>query len=280
VLATATDLEIVPVDGDGVVNLAALEQMLAKDDRPAIVAIQLANNETGVVQPVADAAHIAHAAGALLHCDAVQAVGRISVDFEALGTDLLSISAHKIGGPQGAGALVIADGIATVAMQRGGGQEFGRRAGTENVAAIAGFGAAAEELHRSRSAEAMKLASLRDRLEDGVRKVAPGAAVLGSNVARVPNTSCIAAAGTANDVQVMALDLAGIAVSAGAACSSGKVGRSHVLAAMGVLPSLAGSAIRVSVGWHNEAADIDRFLDAWRPLAMREETKSAAAPAA
>ena len=280
VLATATDIEIVPVDSDGIVDLAVLEQTLAKDDRPAIVAIQLANNETGVVQPVGDAARIAHAAGALLHCDGVQALGRISVDFEALGADLLSVSAHKIGGPQGAGALVIADGVATVAMQRGGGQEFGRRAGTENVAAIAGFGAAADELHKGWSAEAMKLASLRDRLEDSVRQVAPGAAILGSNGARVPNTSCIAAAGTANDVQVMALDLAGIAVSAGAACSSGKVGRSHVLAAMGVSPTVAGSAIRVSVGWHNEVADIDRFLDAWRPLAMREETRSAAAPAA
>jgi len=280
VLATATGNEIVPVDGDGIVDLAALETMLAADDRPAIVALQLANNETGVVQPVAEAACIAHAAGALLHCDAVQAVGRIPVEFGALGADLMSVSAHKIGGPQGAGALVIADGIATVAMQRGGGQEFGRRAGTENVPAIAGFGAAAAELRKGGSDEAAKLASLRDRLESGIRRIAPGATILGSKATRVPNTVCVAATGTANDVQVMALDLAGIAVSAGAACSSGKVGRSHVLSAMGVSPSLAGSAIRVSVGWHNEAADIDRFLDAWRPLAWREEKSSAAAPAA
>ena len=280
VLATATDIGIVPVDGNGIVDLAALEQMLAKSDRPAIVALQFANNETGVVQPVAEAARIAHAAGALLHCDAVQAAGRIPVDFGALGADLLSVSAHKIGGPQGAGALVIADGVATVAMQRGGGQELGRRAGTENVAAIAGFGAAAHELHKGWSAEATKLAALRDRLEDGIRQVAPHASIFGSTVARVPNTVCVATAGTASDVQVMALDLAGIAVSAGAACSSGKVGRSHVLAAMGVSSSLAGSAIRVSVGWHNEAADIDRFLDAWRMLALRDEKSSAAAPAA
>ncbi len=280
VLATATDTEIVPVDGDGVVDLSALERKLARDDRPAIVSLMLANNETGTVQPVAEAARIAHAAGALLHCDAVQAVGRIPVDFGALGADLMSVSAHKIGGPQGAGALMIADGVATVAMQRGGGQEFGRRAGTENVAAIAGFGAAADELHKGWSAEAKRLAALRDRLEDGIRRLAPGAAILGSNAPRVPNTVCVAAPGSANDVQVMALDLAGIAVSAGAACSSGKVGRSHVLAAMGISPALAGSAIRVSVGWHNEAADIDRFLDAWRPLALREETMSAAAPAA
>lgn len=280
VLATATDIEIVPVDSNGVVSLAALEAMLAANDRPAIVALQLANNETGVVQPVAEAARIAHAAGALLHCDAVQAVGRIAVDFGALGADLMSVSAHKIGGPQGAGALVIADSIATVAMQRGGGQELGRRAGTENVTAIAGFGAAAHELRKGWSAEATKLASLRDRLEDGIRQIAPDATILGSNAARVPNTVCVAAAGTTNDVQVMALDLAGIAVSAGAACSSGKVGRSHVLAAMGVAPALAGSAIRLSVGWHNEAADIDRFLDAWRLLALRDEKSSAAAPAA
>ena len=280
VLATATDIGIVPVDGNGIVDLAALEQMLAKSDRPAIVALQFANNETGVVQPVAEAARIAHAAGALLHCDAVQAAGRIPVDFGALGADLLSVSAHKIGGPQGAGALVIADGVATVAMQRGGGQELGRRAGTENVAAIAGFGAAAHELHKGWSAEATKLAALRDRLEDGIGQIAPNATIVGSKVERVPNTVCVATAGAANDVQVMALDLAGIAVSAGAACSSGKVGRSHVLAAMGVAPALAASAIRVSVGWHNEAADIDRFLDAWRMLALRDEKKSAAAPAA
>jgi cysteine desulfurase len=280
VLATATDIGIVPVDTDGIVDLTALERMLAEDDRPAIVSLMLANNETGVVQPVAEAARIAHAAGALLHCDAVQAVGRISVDFSALGADLMSMSAHKIGGPQGAGALVIADGVATVAMQRGGGQELGRRAGTENVSAIAGFGAAADELHKGWSAEAMKLASLRDRLEDGIGRIAPNATILGSTVARVPNTVCVATERTANDVQVMSLDLAGIAVSAGAACSSGKVGRSHVLAAMGVSPALAGSAIRVSVGWHNEAADIDRFLDAWRPLALRDDKNSAAAPAA
>jgi cysteine desulfurase len=279
VLATATDIEIVPVGADGIVDLTALERMLAGEDRPAIVSLMLANNETGVVQPIAEAAQIAHRAGALLHCDAVQAAGRIAVDFGKLGADLMSLSAHKIGGPMGAGALVIADGIATVAAIRGGGQEFGRRAGTENVPAIAGFGAAAAQLAEGWQEETARLAMLRARLEDGIRRIAPGAVIVGGAAPRLPNTSCVALAGTASDVQVMALDLAGVAVSAGAACSSGKVGRSHVLAAMGLEPRLAGSAIRVSVGWHNDTADIDRFLEAWRPLAVREET-AAAAPAA
>jgi cysteine desulfurase len=276
----AADIEVVPVDGNGIVDLAALARMLAQDERPAIVSLMLANNETGVVNPVAEAARIAHAAGALLHCDAVQAIGRMAVDFRGLGADLMSVSAHKIGGPLGVGALVLADRMTMVPALRGGGQEFGRRAGTENVPAIAGFGAAATELVAGWTAEAARLAALRSRLEAGIRQSAPTAMIVGAGAARLPNTSCVTAAGIASDVQVMALDLAGIAVSAGAACSSGKVGRSHVLAAMGLAPALAASAIRVSLGWHNEAADIDRFLDAWTPLARRHELLPAEAPAA
>jgi len=280
VLATATDIEIVPVDDNGIVDLDALRQMLKADARPSIVSLMLANNETGVIQPVAEAAEIAHEAGALLHCDAVQAAGRIPVDFGALGADLLSLSSHKIGGPLGAGALVIADRVTTTALQRGGGQEFGRRAGTENVPAIAGFGAAAQVLTENGQQEAARLVQLRVELENGVRSIAPAAVIVAETAARLPNTSCIARTGLASDVQVMALDLAGIAVSAGSACSSGKVGRSHVLAAMKIDPALAGSAIRVSLGWHNEAADSERCLAAWRSLAARDATRTAAAPAA
>jgi cysteine desulfurase len=280
VLAAMPDAEILPVDGDGIVDLAMLERMLAQDRRPALVSLMLANNETGVVQPVAAAAKIAHAAGALLHCDAVQAVGRIEVDFGSLGADLMSVSSHKIGGPMGVGALVASDEIALLPAIRGGGQEFGRRAGTENVPAIAGFGAAARELVDGWREEATTMAVLRDRLETSVRQIVPAATVIGGNMPRLPNTSCLAVTDIAADLQVMALDLAGIAVSAGSACSSGKVGRSHVLEAMGVAHALAGSAIRVSLGWHSEAADIDRFVDAWATVVMREERQTAAAPAA
>jgi len=272
--------EMIPVDGDGLVDLAALETMLAADDRPALVSLMLANNETGTIQPVADAARIAHAAGALLHCDAVQAIGRIPVDFGALGADLLSVSAHKIGGPMGAGALIVSDDLALTAQQTGGGQEFGRRAGTENVPAIAGFGAAARSLMAGWQHEVATVAALRDRLETDIRRTVPSAVIVSARAPRLPNTSCLAAPGIASDLQVMALDLAGIAVSAGAACSSGKVGRSHVLEAMGLAQPVAGSAIRVSLGWHNEAHEIDRFVETWRTIAMRKEQSAAAAPAA
>jgi cysteine desulfurase len=239
----------------------------------------LANNETGVVQPVAEAARLAHRFGALLHCDAVQGLGKIPVDVAALGADLVALSAHKLGGPLGAGALVIAKGAAPRARALGGGQERGRRAGTENVPAIVGF-AAAVEVALADAAAIPTIAALRDDLERRVMAAAPGARVVGAGAPRLPNTSCLVMPGVASEIQVMALDLAGIAVSAGAACSSGKVARSHVLAAMGLDDATAGSAIRVSLGWRSSAADVDRLVAAWTELYARTRAARASQAAA
>jgi cysteine desulfurase len=264
----AAACELVPATRTGIVDLAALERMLSASSEPALVALMLANNETGVIQPVAEAARIAHAHGALLHCDAVQAAGKIAVDVEALGADLMSLSAHKLGGPPGVGALVVTDDVELRARQRGGGQERGRRAGTENLPGIVGFGVAAE-IAAAELAAMARIAALRDELERRAMAAVPGAVILGRDEARLPNTTCLALAGLASELQVMGLDLAGVAVSAGSACSSGKVQPSHVLRAMGADAPTAGSAIRVSLGWQSSAVDIDRFIAAWSELAKR-----------
>jgi cysteine desulfurase len=271
-----------PVTSDGVVDVAAFAGLIgrARAEAPTaglMVSVMAANNETGVVQPVAEIARLAHEQGAVVHCDAVQAAGRMPVSIEALGADLLSLSAHKIGGPQGVGALVMksADGLKAPLMT-GGGQEMRRRAGTENVAAIAGFGAAAaaalDELPRSG-----RVRALRDALEAGVRTRAPEAVVLGAGAERLANTSCVAAPGLSAETAVIALDLAGVSVSAGSACSSGKVERSHVLAAMGVPGAIASAAIRVSLGWATEESDIERFLDAWTAVRAQARARRPAA---
>jgi cysteine desulfurase len=280
VLNAVPGATIAPVDGEGVLDLEALERILQEkpaQDRPpqdspktppALVSLMLANNETGVIGPVAAAAEIAHANGALLHCDAVQAAGRIVIDMGSLGADLLTLSAHKMGGPQGAGALVARGGVTVVARQRGGGQERGFRAGTENVAAIAGFAAACDLAHDD-IADQCRLAAWRDDLEARIGALAPDARVFGAGAGRLGNTSCFTMPGVASETQVMALDLAGIAISAGAACSSGKVGVSHVLKAMGATEAEASGAIRVSLGWRSQAGDIDRLIDAWSVLYTR-----------
>lgn len=266
-----------PVNAQGVVDLAALEQELASGDC-AVVSLMLANNETGVIQPVAQAAALAHRFGALIHCDAAQAPGRISVDFQLLDVDFLTLAAHKIGGPQGVGALVTRNGIDVPAMLRGGGQEQGQRAGTENVPGIVGFGVAAE-LAGDDLARAPELAALRDelerRLQDLVREFSDEVRVFGAEAARLPNTSLFGAAGMSNETQVIALDLAGIAVSAGAACSSGKVTASHVLRAMGVDDDLASSAIRVSLGWNSTQHHVDQFIGAWSDMYRRHRRSAA-----
>ena len=288
VLGAARMATIAPVDGHGVLDLEALERILQENppqenlNSPpaALVSVMLANNETGVIGPVAAAAEIAHADGALLHCDAVQAAGRIAIDMASLGADLLTLSAHKMGGPQGAGALVARGGVTVVPAQLGGGQERGFRAGTENVAAIAGFGAACD-LARRDIADQAHLAAWRDDLEARIGACAPAAKVFGAGAERLGNTSCFTMPGVASETQVMALDLAGVAVSAGAACSSGKVGVSHVLKAMGATEAEASSAIRVSLGWQSHAGDIDQLIEAWRALHARAGAKAAAvAPAA
>ena len=277
---SGAEVTLVPVDGDGVVDLATLERLLASDTAPTLVSVMLANNETGVIQPVAQVAMLAHKAGALMHCDAVQAPGRIALDLAALGADLLTLSAHKLGGPQGVGALIARDRAPLAALQHGGGQELGRRAGTENVAGIVGFGVAAELAGNDLGLSA-EIARLRDRLESRLRALAPGLRIFGTGAERLPNTICLALPGVAAEIQVMALDLAGIAVSAGAACSSGKVTPSHVLRAMGVPEEEVGSAIRVSLGWRTTAGDLDRLLEAWSELYLRAGSPPAAAePAA
>lgn len=257
-----------PVDADGRVDLAALKDAVGRSARP-VVSLMLANNETGVLQPVTDAAVIVHGAGGLLHVDAVQAVGRIPCDIHVLGADLLTLSAHKIGGPKGVGALVRAREDIHVAdpLIRGGGQERGLRAGTENVAGIAAFGAAAAAARRQLAAEAGRMLALRNSLETGLWAIAPQAVIFGASVERLPNTTLFAAPGMKAETAVIAFDLEGIAVSSGAACSSGKVQPSHVLAAMGISPALRRGAVRVSLGWDTSAADVEMFLNAWRKLA-------------
>jgi cysteine desulfurase len=261
-------IEELPVGADGRLDVAALAQAMAKSPR-SLVSLMLANNETGVVQPVAEAAAIVHAAGGLLHVDAVQAVGRIACDIGALGADLLTLSAHKIGGAKGVGALVRTSDDIHIAdpLIRGGGQERGLRAGTENVAGIAAFGAAAAIARRDRAAEAAHMLKLRDLLETGLKAISPQAVISGAGAERLPNTTLFAAEGMKAETAVIAFDLEGIAVSSGAACSSGKVQPSHVLAAMGVSPPLTRGAVRVSLGWTTAETDIERFLGAWRKLA-------------
>src|SRR6202030_55641 len=240
----------IAVDADGRVDLAALADALAGTARP-LVSIMLANNESGVIQPIAEAAAVVHAAGGLLHVDAVQAAGRIACDIGALGADLLTLSAHKIGGPKGVGALIRARNDIHFAdpLIRGGGQERGLRAGTENVAGIAAFGAAASLALAQGANEAAAMLALRNRLEAGLKAIAPQTVIFGENAARLPNTTLFALPGMKAETAVIAFDLEGIAVSSGAACSSGKVQPSHVLAAMGVSPALTQAAVRVSLGW-------------------------------
>ncbi|HYH21008.1 MAG TPA: cysteine desulfurase family protein [Azospirillum sp.] len=274
VLGAVPDAERLPVDAHGVVDLMALERRLAEGG-PALVSLQRVNNETGVIQPVVEAARIAHAHGAVLHCDAVQAAGRLPLGMAALGADLITLSAHKIGGPAGAGALLVGEGLDPQPLLRGGGQERRRRAGTENLLGLVGFGAAAA-LAAEDLARAADLAVLRDSLQAQVLNSVPGVRVMGAGAERVGNVACLALPGVPGETQVMALDLAGISVSAGAACSSGKVKVSHVLAAMGADAATAGSAVRVSLGWGSGAADVERFVAAYAAMAARLSGRAAA----
>jgi cysteine desulfurase len=274
----AGDVELLPIDVDGVVDVeAAKGAFRAWHERsggaPFLVSVMLANNETGAIQPVAEIASAVQALNGLLHSDAVQAFGKLPLDARILGADLLSVSAHKMGGPKGAGALaVLRDDLPVATLFRGGGQEAGYRAGTENIPAIAAFGAVAGS--GLREPEAIR--ALRDRLETEITKSAPGLVVFSQGVPRLPNTSCFAVAGLDAETLLMAFDLAGVAVSSGSACSSGKVARSHVLEAMGVAPELTAGAIRVSLGWSTSEADIERFLAAWGDIYGRFAARRAA----
>jgi cysteine desulfurase len=265
--------ERIPVDRDGVVDLDALDGLLAADGRPALVSVMLANNETGVVQPVTAIAALARAHHALFHCDAVQAAGKMPLDLDGIGADLVTLSAHKLGGPPGIGALVARGAVDLMPMLCGGGQERGRRAGTENLPGVAGFGAAAAAA-RAEIAVYDTVRHWRDTLEAEIAAAAPAAVVLGAAAPRLPNTSAIALPGIAAETQVIALDLDGVMVSAGSACSSGKVGPSHVLAAMAVPAELAAATIRVSLGWGSSTADVERFFDSWLALYRRRHPVS------
>ncbi|WP_426609069.1 cysteine desulfurase family protein [Bradyrhizobium sp. McL0616] len=266
------------VTRSGVLDLDHLRGLLS-DGPPALVSIMAANNETGALQPIAEAARIVHDAGGLLHVDAIQAFGKIAFNMNAVGSDLATFSAHKIGGPKGVGALVAAEGIAGLEpVLRGGGQELGRRAGTENVAGIAGFGAAVNAALQALPEDAERMTSLRDRLGNGIRAIA-GATVLADDAERLPNTVLFTAPGLKAETAVIGFDLEGIAVSSGSACSSGKVQPSHVLSAMGYDATVAQGAVRLSLGWSTGPEDINRALEAWRKLGntlLREERRNTA----
>jgi cysteine desulfurase len=262
------EVEVLPVDASGQADLVWLKSRLAAwdpaDGKP-FVALMLANNETGVIQPVAEAAELVRAADGWLHVDAIQAAGKIPVDSRALGADTLSISAHKLGGPQGVGALTFGPRATLSRRQHGGGQERGRRGGTENVPGISSFGAAAYAASQGLD-EFRRRAAWRDAAAQRLK--AAGAVVMGEAAPRLANTLCVATPGFASDRQVMGLDLAQVMVSAGSACSSGKVKASPVLAAMGQ-GELAGCAIRVSGGWNTTETDWDRFVGAWSEVHRR-----------
>ncbi len=264
VLASAPGAIVIAADAQGIVDLNALEDALKSAPRPALVAVMLANNETGVLQPLDHVVALAKTYGAFVHCDAVQAFGKAPVDFSS-GVDSMSLSAHKIGGLKGVGALIFRGDLK--AQITGGGQERRRRAGTENVTGIVGFGAAAREVPRL-LADMPRIRALRDILESKVRAAAPHARIYGESVPRLANTSCFSLADVSSETQVMRLDLTGVSISAGSACSSGKIAPSHVLLAMGVPPAEAKTAIRVSLGWTTREADVARFIEAWQPLAL------------
>jgi len=260
----AEDIEYLPVNDDGVVDLPVIARALERAERP-LVSVMLANNETGVVQPIAKVAEIVHAAGGVLHVDAVQGPGRVACDIAALGADLMSISSHKLGGPQGVGALVTRGDVHIAEpLVRGGGQERGQRAGTENVAAIAGFGAAAGATNL---AEIERVALLRAQLDEGIPAITPEAVIFGADAPRLPNTTLFAVPGMKAETAIIAFDLNGIAVSSGAACSSGKVQASSVLMAMGADSGLARGAVRLSLGWSTTENEVHEFLKTWKVLA-------------
>lgn len=263
--ATAT----ISVDARGVVDLSSLTSGGLPDGGASIVSVMAANNETGALQPVAEVAEICRTLGAISHSDAVQLPGKKDIDFRELGVDLLTISGHKLGGPAGVGALVVRDGLEVSPILMGGGQERGRRAGTENLPGIAGFGAAAAAARRAQPEETGRLSSMLRSLEGGILGISPAATIHGAACDRLPNTSCIGVPDMPAETLVMALDLKGVAVSAGSACSSGKVTPSHVLTAMGLSEAAAARAIRVSFGWATTSAEIQRFTEVWRDVFAR-----------
>ena len=272
VLQAARESELpvteIPVTPAGAVDVAALAKLL-EDDTPALVCVMLANNETGVIQPMAEIGRMVKEHGSLLFCDAVQAAGKIPINMIGMNIDALSLSGHKMGAPIGIGALVTRPGVVVPPMLIGGGQELGRRAGSENISGIAAFAAAAKA-SKAALDDFQKLAGLRDAMEAELRTIAPDIHIFGADEARLANTSCFALEGLTSETLVMALDLSGIAVSAGSACSSGKVSRSHVLAAMRVETHISKGVLRVSFGWQSTVADSEKLVAEWGRLAKNK----------
>ena len=257
ILSALENVETIPVTGDGVVDLEWLERRLQGPNMPSVISVMYANNETGVIQPIKDVVALARQYNILTHCDAVQAVGKVPLDFTSLGVDYMTVSFHKNGGPVGVAALVVKNGVQFQPLIRGGGQEFNRRAGSENVTAIAGVC----QLFKSWSFD--ELPRMKALISDIEQQLPPEAVIAGSEADRLGSTSCIIMPGVSQEVQLMRMDLAGICVSAGSACSSGKIESSHVLRAMGVDNKLASSAIRVSAGWNTTKADCEAFVKEW-----------------
>ncbi|MER2520075.1 MAG: cysteine desulfurase family protein [Bdellovibrionales bacterium] len=271
ILSNAAGAPRIPANEQGIIDLEQAKAIMRGLPSRSLVSVMLVNNETGIIQPVARIAEIARAQGHYTHTDAVQAAGRLPVDFDSLGADYLSLSAHKIGGPQGVGALIVSERVLAsfTPLLRGGGQEMNRRPGTENVPGIAGFGAAAQ-LAADDLRDMPRLAQLRDRFEKRLQEIGgEDVEIIGKSAPRVANTACLVTEGMVGETQVMAMDLEGVAVSAGAACSSGKVKPSHVLLAMGLPEARAKSGLRVSLGWKTEASDIERCVAAWQKIYVR-----------
>jgi cysteine desulfurase len=266
---TADAVELLRLDENGILDLADLDAALARHTgQRVMLALQAANNETGVIQPVAEAAARVHAAGGLVVCDAVQAAGKVACDINELNADIVALSAHKFGGPKGVGALCFASDKTYIEdrLLKGGGQERGLRAGTENLAAIAGFAAAAEAAAQRMPEEGLRLVTWRDQIEAELARIAPNVTIFGQLASRLPNTSCFAVPGLEAQVLLMALDVEGVSVSSGSACSSGKVKPSLVLSAMGVSAALASGAIRVSLGWNTKLEDLALFVAAFEKV--------------
>lgn len=268
IMKTVPEAAQIPVDASGLLSLEALEQWLAAQETSALVSVMLANNETGVIQPISEIATLVHRYGGLLHCDAVQALGKIPVDVNLLGVDMLSLSAHKLGAAAGTGALFISQTLELAPLLRGGGQELSRRAGTENVAGAAGF-AKAVELAAGERDHLQALRGWFDAMEAQAQAIYPDQSlILGSETARLPNTTCLRMPGVSAETQLMHFDLSGFAISAGSACSSGRIEASHVARAM-LGEQATDEVIRISGGWNTTEQDIAAFTEAWRGFATR-----------
>ena len=273
VMQACVDPVKVAVGKDGVIDLAALEKALAESKVKTLVSVMAANNETGVIQPIKEISRLARKYNTIMHTDAIQAAGKIEISVDDWDVDLLSLSAHKIGGPQGVGALIACNPVSLNRFVHGGGQERGLRAGTENVAGIAGFGAAAEAaLAGLDNFSALK--KMRNSIENGLLEIDPLIKIFGQDRERLPNTSKLASPGLNSETQVMGMDLAGFAISAGSACAAGRVETPYVLTAMGVEDYLANSAIRISLGWTTTEKEIDDFVQQWSKLFVRNRNRT------